>query len=847
MKGAVAPLILLSALALIALIPLAPASGQPRWSFEAEILPHTLYMGEWGRLPIRVINYQCGDRIPSSTLHFDQIYEGDLREMLGRADWLRERGLISNYTLDIKRAWGHGGDVFYEADLTVYDACLGAAIRVKRLALWFAWRNEYGGRDRAFVLDVNRELAAFDSIAYILEGEGVVERSSVVADFEVFIPPIISPEELASPPGPFLDITVDYPAWREYTFDSYPTRGGFEIQPYRTFNLTLTDYLGEDRLIGQARIILRRLIHYYDMREYVTDSGVVRVERLKEDRYDVEVYWNSSVFNQEAPLVYKGIHSAYDLAVYGLRVGVLPVEVRVLDLQERPLEGARVSLDGVEAFTNRDGWVRFPLVPFANHSLEVEWRGYRLYEAWRWVGYHPTIAPEVERARYVITLPVDDLRVNVRDVYGNLLPANITLIDPRGVIPRQEVYSGNGTWTFPLLPGRDFEVRASTYSAAFKAHATASANCTIGVCDVILPLYSVKLEVVNLGGKPLENATVRLGPVERRTDGGGIAIIPGVPEGSYPLEVSWRGVPVYSEVLRVSSVVERRVTVNVYHASIRLLTDDGRPYTAYWSITDASGAIHGAERASDLIVVDDLPPGPCWIVVTSPDHRITFKFGYQAQQLANMSILKLPIGNVEIRVLLGDGRPLPRVKVQISKEGETVWEGEVDQAGRAEAHELPYGRYMVTVLHPGAGVPLLREELDIMGGGLELRVGCAPLEVRVVDALGNPLRGAHVEVSYGSIILASGFTDNAGSFRVGCAPELQAYKVVARYGRVEAGDLIRPNESRWIQVNVVSLGGWIMPVEQFGHLVMLPSLMLAVILIVLVAIRVARKKRAEER
>ena len=586
---------------------------------------------------------------------------------------------------------------------------------------------------------------------------------------------------------------------------------------------------------------------YYDKREYVTENGVIEVKRLKEDEYDIEVYWNSSSFNQEKSLVHKGIHSAYDLAVHGLRVGVLPVEVQVLDLQERPLEGARVTLDGVESFTDQNGWVRYSLVPFANHSLEIEWRGYKLYKEWKWIGYHPTISPEVKRATYTVTVPVDDLTVSVKDVYGNLLPANITLTDPRGLIAEQKIYTENGTWTFTLLPKKVFKVEASTYSPAFKAHASASAKCTPRACEVILPLYSVKLEVVNLNGRPLENASVRLGPVEERTDEDGLAVIPGVPEGTYPLSVSWRGIPVYTETLKVDSVVERKITVNVYYISVRLLTGDEKPYVGYWSLIDSSGVMYEAERPTDIIEVDNLPPGPCRIVITSLDHKTTFKFTYPAEQLVNMSSLRLPIGSVEVKASLEDGRPLSWVKVQISKGGELVWEGTLDQDGRAEIDEIPYGRYMVTVLYPSAGVSLLREEVDIMGGSLDLKVRCAPLEIKVIDAIGNPVRRAHVEVSYASVILASGFTDDSGSFKVGCVPELQAYKVDVRYGRYKVGDLVKPHETRLVQINIVNLGGWIMPVEQFAYLVMLPSTGLIIVMAVTVVRRFIRKKKAEKR
>lgn len=826
--------------AILILAPITPSSAQPAWSFEVEILPHKLYMGEWGNLSIRITNYECGYRAPLSKLELKGVSERYLDDVTSRIEKMRAKDLIKDYEVKVERAWGVGGDVFYDAVLEVYGACTGAPIKIKGLNLWFAWRMG-GGRDAGFAVELDKVLDAYDALAYALEGEEGVSGATVIANFTVFIPPNISPEERASPPGPFLDITVDYPGWITYTFQNYPLKGAFRIQPYRTFNLTLTDNFGEDILDGVARIILRRLIHYYDSREYLAVNGVARIERLLEDSYDIEVYWNSSRFQQERPLVYKGVATAYELASRGLRVNVLPVAIRALDEKERPLAGALVRLDGVEAVADAGGWVRYPLVPHGNHALSIWWMGYELHEEWVWVGYHPTLSPEIKKFVREARLPVNDLIVRVLDRYGNPLPSNITVEDPRGVIPRIEARSENGTLIIPQLPVVDYSIRASTYSREFEALAENSTTCKPVTCDVVLPLYGVRLEVVDLGGKALAGALVKLGPASARTDDYGSAIIPAVPGGEYALEVYWRGRPVYSDVVRIASPIEKKIVASVYSVSLKLVTADGDPYEAYWILVDSSGTVHSSMKPSSTLSASGLTPGPCKIVVNSTDGGATFDYLYDADQLARMRELRLPVGAIFVVARLQNGAPISWGSVSLIKDGEVRYSADLDRDGRAKVHQVAFGRYLVNVKTRG-GLLILSQEVSVSGGNLTLIVPCSSVRVRVVDALGNPLSGALVEVSYGPAILASGSTGDDGVFEVPCVPEAQNYRISVSYRNKQVGDLARPGEPRAIQVDVIRVGGVAMDAAQFGALATAAILAMMAPLFVL---GIRRRRRSE--
>ncbi|MEM3921799.1 MAG: hypothetical protein QXG25_02815, partial [Nitrososphaerota archaeon] len=216
------------------------SSAQPTWSFSITLFPAELYMGEWGRLRANITNTDCSARLPKPyEAKFDDIPERALESILARAREMNESGWITDYDLRIEGAHGFGGQVYFDAKLRIIGACSGKSIKLYYAQLWFPWK-KYPGRDWAFRADANVELKAFNPIDYILKG--LSPGSSIVLEFELFIPPDIYPEERFL--KPFMDLRVHYPGWIDYTLEAYPTRGPFEIQPYRSFNLTVTDYDG---------------------------------------------------------------------------------------------------------------------------------------------------------------------------------------------------------------------------------------------------------------------------------------------------------------------------------------------------------------------------------------------------------------------------------------------------------------------------------------------------------------------------------------------------------------------------------------------------------------------------
>ncbi len=135
---AVTSLIILLIFSIISLTHLCAA--QPTWNFKVELLPSELYMGEWGTLRANITNMDCSVRVAEPyEKEFKSIPEQDLEMIEERAKEMLEKDLIKGYDIEITYSHGVGGQVYYDAKLTINKACSGKSIQVYYGLLWFPW------------------------------------------------------------------------------------------------------------------------------------------------------------------------------------------------------------------------------------------------------------------------------------------------------------------------------------------------------------------------------------------------------------------------------------------------------------------------------------------------------------------------------------------------------------------------------------------------------------------------------------------------------------------------------------------------------------------------------------
>ncbi len=785
------------------------SSAQPTWSFSVELLPAELYMGEWGELRANITNTDCSARLSKPyEVKFDDIPERDLTSIEARAREMNESGWITNYVLKIEDAHGIGGQVYFDARLMIVKACSGKPIKLYYALLWFPWK-KYPGRDWASRADANVELKAFNPIDYILKGFS--PGSSIMLEFNIFIPPDIYPEERLL--KPVVDLKIHYPGWIDYTLEAYPTHGPFEIQPYRSFNLTVTDYEGLNPIAG-ARVVIRRLIHYYDVREYITpENGTIKLHRLKEDDYEVRVYWNSSMFLQESPLVHIGYHAAYDLASEGIRTLLFNVEVRALDLRERHLDGARIILDGVETIA-KDGLTLYQFVPNGNHSLQAYWMGVKLLDEWVWIGYHPTISPEIKKPRLALRLPVDDLLVQAVDSGGAPIAANFTLSDPRKALPELALYSNSGLLNITQLVVGDYHVRALNCSPIFKTCAEASGVFQPGqLMELQLPLHSITFHIYSETGVELGNASVILGGVEARADRWGYVSFPGIPEGKYLVKILWKGIEVYRDRIGVSGSGSWNIIAGVYDIRLELRTADGRPFPASWIFVDSSGHRHEAEQPSDTISIELVPRGLCNLTVVNEQGMTLVSLITSIEELASMRELELPVKEMVIKAFWSDGLSITNARVILIGPADLKSEGLTDGQGMISFGLMPFANYSLKIYYPRTALLLFAGSVTFAGDLIEVEAKRTGVIVKVVDMLGNPLPGASIKLHVSDIVLGELKSGPDGLTEFSGIPYLNAYQLEVRCGPLKVDRIIRPGESAVVELEAVDLLGLIIYVQ----------------------------------
>lgn len=782
------------------------AYAQPTWSFKIVVLPAQLYMGEWGVIQVNITNTDC-ERRENFLLKFNSLSEKKLGEILERCGKMRSLGMIHGYSLMVERRWYEHGVHMGDYTLILTGACVGRKIEIVSLGIWFPF--ERVGRGRIFWNDSRRTLEAFNPVKFVVEG--VDPASSTLLSVKVYVPEDISTRELSKKPQ--LDVRVRHPAWLEYTLESYPVEENHAvIMPYRTFNLTVKDFDGVNPVPG-AKVVMRRLVHYYDVREYVTShDGVIRIRRLLDDDYRVEVYWNSS-YSQEYPFIYFEQVSAEELAgKKEVRTSLFNLRIRLVDVHGRPVDGALTILDGVEKIAERGG-VTYPMVPQGNHTALVYWKGVKVFDGWVWAGYHPTIYPWVARpaVEHVLKLDVGDLIVSSVDSGGNVVGANFTVIGPNRETSFGNIYSRAGLLNLSQLPMADYLVRAVNYSRSFKNVVEHSGVFRPGERAVIqLPVHSLRIRMESMTGRPLEGVELRVGPVASRTDREGYALFAGVPSGEYEVLGEWLGVKVYTGRVRVEGAAEKILKANVYDVRIRLLDSDGEEHPSSYLLIDPAGRLFTG-RGVTLIELDNIPEGSCKLAILDfLTGRELFNKTLPAREISGVKEIRLPVSDMLITVRWVDGEPVSGAEVEVVEQGGTAARTITDHGGRASLEKQFFSRYAVTVYYPNTRIAVGRQEVRFEGRPLNFTVEPAFLIVRVVDLLGNPVAGAEVEVTHLGAVLGRMVTDGNGLAVFRRLLRVPIYDVQVYSWGLQSFQKAWPGASLEVKLEYVNLAGLIL-------------------------------------
>ncbi|MCS7126170.1 MAG: Ig-like domain-containing protein [Aigarchaeota archaeon] len=807
------------------------ASAQPTWNLKIIILPSELYMGEWGKVYVNITNMDCSAR-ENFFVELKSVSEKVVNELVKRAEEMEKMEWIRGYDLKVKNLWGYAGDRYGDYSLTVFDSCTGSKIDIVGVGLWFPFQEI--GRRMTFWNTSKRTLEAFNPINYILHG--VDPKSSTILSFRVYIPEDIPSEEISM--KPIVDVRVILPGWFEYTLESYPVaENRVDILPYRTFNLTITDFDGLNP-VPNAKVIITRLMYYYEKREYITpENGTLKIHRLYDDKYEVAVYWNSS-YTQEYPFIQFEQHWAYDLARSKiLKTSLFTLRIKPIDVYGRPLNRALVMFDGFEKIAE-NGEAVYLMVPQGNHTAQIFWKGVKVFDGWLWTGYHPTIYPWMTRpaVEHVLKLPVGDLIVQAVDTGGNSVGANFTVIGPNLETSFGNIYSRTGLLNISQLPILDYNIRVVNYSKLFKNLVEHTDVFRPGEKRFIqLPIHSVKLKVESMTGRPVADVILRLGPASSRTGEGGYTVFSGVPRDEYEVLGEWLGIEVYRGKIVVEGSMEKVLRAVIYDINIRLIDYNGKEYPANYTFLDPLGRMF-KDKAVKNLRIEYVPEGLCKLVITDISvGRELLNKTMKTKELYEISEIVLPVADMKIDVKWSDGKPVEKAEIEVVDLAGGSMNAFTDHNGTALLEKQFFSNYRVTIYHPYTKLVVISQETEFKGQILRYSLEKAFVTVRVVDLLGNPIQGAEVYLSHFGVLLSNQKTDQNGIAFFKDVVKLPLYDAYVSSRGLSGSERVGPGGSIEIKLDYVSLAGLGLSISDIlGIAVLAISIIIIIVIVVLV-------------
>jgi hypothetical protein len=341
----------------------------------------------------------------------------------------------------------------------------------------------------------------------------------------------------------------------------------------------------------------------------------------------------------------------------------------------------------------------------------------------------------------------------------------------------------------------------------------------------------------------LKNAGVRLGPIEKASGEDGSLVFSGVPEGEYELEVRWLGVLVYSKRIKLSEPARIELNTRVYDVSIEFKTRDGGKVYADYVFRDPAGREFRGELKEGFRI-EGVPDGLCSIVIRDHDTgRILYKSDMQAYKLAEVNEIKLPIQDMFLKVSWADGRPVEKARI-VAVDVETGEKSEeyTNDNGDAVVKNARYSTYKIVVYYPYTELLVYSSEVGFSGQKITITLREAVVTVKVLDALGSPVKGAEVSVSYMGTLLGRGFTDPSGIVELRVL-EKPSYKVSVRYGMHRAEANVEPNKHIEVKMDVARILGLEVSIGEFSPLIYVIVGVAVSIIILIMVLRIAQKVR----
>jgi hypothetical protein len=398
-----------------------------------------------------------------------------------------------------------------------------------------------------------------------------------------------------------------------------------------------------------------------------------------------------------------------------------------------------------------------------------------------------TVPHEGER---IVRLAVAELKARVLDAEGaGVKGVTVQIRSSTGKVTRSATSSEDGTVSFsnlPLSTLRDVGTYTVTVNVmnATVLETVADHTPLNRTLDLVAPLVSLRLEVVDMQGERVSDVELRLSAngVLFSSTAKGEVLLTGVPTsqvvGQYNLTVvkNYGGtrVTVLTDSLTVLEPSNKTLVLNVADANLKVLADGSDPVRgATVEVRSSTGSrlARGTTDDSGRVTFQDLP-----LSTLTGVGDLEFRVIIRGKSLLNKTVhmtgplsdlrLELPRREVSIKLLKPDGSPLPEAVVELTEPG-TDRKISVASGGDGTVRfaVLPV-RSQVKVVYRGLTVQ--SEEVDFSSppSTLQVKGVSIPVTITYKDWAGSQLRGIQVRAWQDNEPLPVHVKDGMASFVV---------------------------------------------------------------------------------
>jgi len=217
-------------------------------------------------------------------------------------------------------------------------------------------------------------------------------------------------------------------------------------------------------------------------------------------------------------------------------------------------------------------------------------------------------------------------------------------------------------------------------------------------------LYNLRIIPLDLLGRRLEGAQVHINHVGS-TSKDGVAVFPLVPAGNYTVKVDWMGERVlekwvwigYHSTLNPSGVVpdELTLTAKVGDLIVQASDAEGIPIGAHFTINGPGIKNFEKYQNDGLLVIHQLPMVEYQVSAKNYSKIVDREVSATAPikpSAGEVSVIRLPIHKVDLRVLTIDKRPIAGAAVNIGNLATTT-----GPSGEANLGAIPAGKYDLAI------------------------------------------------------------------------------------------------------------------------------------------------------